>query len=332
MAMYYVIQSLVKCLPSVSKFFQMSFNVFLTRHLPFWASRWYLGLVGKIYYALNRQQKRSIEDAVKQVFQGQVSGQEMKSRLKKTFAGIFEHYHEKLLIAYPSPQKVERYLRKNCRLQGETALQAAQEVGKGVILVTGHFGAVEFLPAILGLNGYPASIIYRPQTEYLANSLAERAKLINLTLINAHDGNVFKAAINALKEGRILITECDEFEEYRPDPNKKLSFLGQKIDSDKTLDILSKRAGAPVLSALVRRQEGGYTLNLQAVNGGSQAVENGVGGRCLKILEEAVETSPDQWYQWKEFAKVIAAHSEEIIHETDTGEALAPEAAFSAAF
>ena len=123
-----------------------------------------------------------------------------------------------------------------------------------MILVTGHFGAVEFLPGALGLSGFPAAIIVRPQTRELAVSLAERAALINLTLIIPENGKVLPAALRALREGRILITEADEFEMWRRHESQTVNFLGFTIPADRTLEVLQKRSGSPLLTAFVRRE------------------------------------------------------------------------------
>ena len=178
--------------------------------------------------------------------------------------------------------------------------------GRGVILVTGHFGAVEFLPGALGLSGFPAAIIVRPQTRELAASLTERAALINLTLIIPENGKVLPAALRALREGRILITEADEFEMWRRHESKTVNFLGFDIPADRTLEVLQKRSGSPLLTAFVRREpKRRYTLDI--LPAATPAAVYGAATQCLQLLEEAIYQNPEQWYQWKEFGKVISA-------------------------
>ena len=138
--------------------------------------------------------------------------------------------------------------------------------GKGVILVTGHYRGRGVPARALALNGYPTSMICRFQTNRLRVSLSQRAESVGLNLIDADEGNIILAAMKALKEGRILITECDEFDEWRPDPNRDSYFLNCKLTSDRTLELLQKRSGAPVISALVKREgKNRYTCNLTPV-------------------------------------------------------------------
>jgi lauroyl/myristoyl acyltransferase len=112
------------------------------------------------------------------------------------------------------------------------------------------------------------------------------------------------AAIKALKQGRIIITESDEFEEWKAKDNYQISFLGARLNYDRALDVLSKRSGAPVVSALVSRHAQGYTLHLTPVSS-EVPTDSKVGEKCLGILEDMCEKLPTQWYQWKKFGKMI---------------------------
>jgi KDO2-lipid IV(A) lauroyltransferase len=149
-------------------------------------------------------------------------------------------------------------------------------------------------------------MICRFQTGRLRNALNQRAKRVGLDLIDADGGKVFLTAIKALKQGRILVTQCDEFDKWRPDPHQDSYFLNCRLPNDRTLGLLSKRSGAPVISALVKREgQKNYYLYLTSITNSASPENVTVSERCLEILETAVEASPEQWYQWKEFGKII---------------------------
>lgn len=246
----------------------------------------------------------------------------------EVFRGIFDHYHEKLFLAHSQVQGLEKFLKKHIRLKDEASLQEALHQGRGVILVTGHFGAVEFLPAVLAAHGYPVSIIMRFQTQSLQTSLLQRATLADLELIDADKGNVLVAALKALKQGRILITECDEFEQWRPNPKQEINFLGSSLAYDRTLDILQLRSGAPVILALVKREEEKrYQLHFSPIATATGPEKKGVGEQCLELLEAAIYAAPGQWYQWKEFGKMIYPHLKENSCEYQANKYLASEVA-----
>ncbi|MBM4284289.1 MAG: hypothetical protein FJ128_03420 [Deltaproteobacteria bacterium] len=292
--------------PSLSKFCQMRLNVMLFRFLPSWFSRCYLRLLGKIYYLLNWKERKLIQATITRILGSDLEPAVLRRLKRRTFRGAIDHYHEKLFVAYSHFGRLVGFLRRRVRLEGAEALEEALAAGRGVILVTGHYGAVEFLPGALAVRNYPATMICRFQTNRLRLSMQERAGRVGLELVDSDGSNVLLTALKALKRGRILITECDEFEEWRPDPARQVTFLGNRLDADRTLEILRRRSGAPVVTALLRREGGRrYTLHFTPIAAPAATAAEPVGISCLKVLEAAVDADPVQWYQWRKFGTLI---------------------------
>jgi KDO2-lipid IV(A) lauroyltransferase len=285
--------------------------------------------LGRLYYLLKWKEKALIRKTINHVFKGRVPPAVLKQKIKGAFKGIFDHYHEKLFVGYSNFPKLLQFLKSQIHFAGEEHLQDALNHGKGIILVTGHFGAVELLPGALVMNGYPTSMICRFQTSRLRNSLGYRAESIGLNLLDADNGNVIMAAMQALKQGRILITEVDEFDEWRLDSNRSSTFLNCRLPADRTLEILQKRSGAEVITAMVKREgHKEYTCNLTAVGNGAFPAAMPLSDRCLSVLETAVQACPEQWYQWKKFGKMIKSQFEAENDRQETGY-LAPEIGLS---
>ena len=309
---------------NLSKFCQAKFNVFLFRFLPFWVSRWYLSQIGKIYYFFKAREKALIRATIRHIFGADLEPRSLQSLIRDAFQGIIDHYHEKLFVAYSNFPRLLKFLRNRIELNGKEELEEILAKGRGIILVTGHYGAVEFLPGALAVRGYPTTMICRFQTNRLRESLQQRADAVGLQLVDPEDGNVFLAAIKALKSGRILITECDEFDEWRPAAGNKVTFLNSHLTGDKTLDILQKRSGAPVVTALMQRQgRKRYTLNLTPVLDNPSEVE-AAGKECLKVLEASIQATPAHWYQWKKFGQMLDL-APEAGHDYQESGHLAPE-------
>jgi Kdo2-lipid IVA lauroyltransferase/acyltransferase len=320
-----------KCVPkiSLSKFLQMKFNSWLFRLLPFSLSRCYIMLLGRLYYLLNWSEKVLISNTFQYIFKKRLPVSDFRQKIKGVFCGIFDHYHEKMFVGYSHFPSLCKFLKNRVKFTGAEHLQEALKGDKGILLVTGHFGAVEFLPGTLALNGYPTSMICRFQTTRLRESMGQRADAVGLQLIDADEGNIILAAMRALKEGRILITEVDEFDEWRPDPRRHSYFLDCRLPSDRTLELLQKRSGAKVVTALMKREaKRHYTCNLTAVDNGAFPEYMSLSDRCLHVLEETVRAHPEQWYQWKKFGKLVKSHVEVKDDNQETGY-LAPELGFS---
>jgi KDO2-lipid IV(A) lauroyltransferase len=314
---------------SLSKFLQIKFNSWLFRLLPFSLSRFYIMFLGRIYYLLNRSEKHLIRKTFRYIFRRKFAAADLNQKIKGAFRGIFDHYHEKLFVGYSHFPRLCDFLKTRIKFAGAEHLEEALQEGKGILLVTGHFGAVEFLPGALALNGYPTSMICRFQTTRLRESMGKRARDVGLELIDADEGNIILSAMKALKQGRILITEVDEFDEWRPDPRRHSSFLNCRLPADRTLELLQKRSGAEVVTALVKRDgKKNYTCNLTSVGNGAFPEYMSLSERCLSVLEDTVEDHPEQWYQWKKFGKMIKSHIEVENDNQETGY-LAPEIGLS---
>ncbi|MBN1293885.1 MAG: hypothetical protein JXB48_18740 [Candidatus Latescibacteria bacterium] len=285
---------------NISQFFQLTPNVMIFRYAPMWFSTRYLRLLGRMYYIVNRHERHLIERNIKSVFQGKA---EVHDIVKRTFDGIFSHYAEKLIMAHRKYDNVKKELWRAMEYSGTEYLDKALKKG-GVILVTAHFGAVEFLPLALALRGYPATMVVKFQTERLKRSLMQRAEEVNVELIDCEEGRVLQRAMDSLKRGRILLTECDEVDEWKPRENQTIQAFGGRIHLDRSLEVLCRRSGSTAIGSFMVRTKDGYRLSLVPV-GSEEMVE----GECLsaailKTFEQFVMMFPDQWYQWKKFHRM----------------------------
>lgn len=301
----------------LSRFLQWRFNTILIRWLPKIVVRPYLGLLGRIYYFLKGEEKEQIKKNLTAIVRRFPERKPTDLIVRRTFRGIYKHYHEKLIIAYAHFGRVCRFLLEQVELEGQHLIDEALSRGRGVILVTAHFGAVEFLPLFLALKGYPVTMVVRFKTPRLKRALVKRGASKGITLLDANNGEqVIFSALQALKSNQILITECDEFKAYRPHRNRSTRFLGCSCPLDRTLDLLRRRYSSPVIMGLVQRKgKDHYGLKLHSLNGVQQNLESeSVSQRALHLLERYIYLFPEQWYQWKE---VRTALGNNLFEETE---------------
>lgn len=287
---------------NISKFFQASPNVFLFKHAPVGFCTRYLEVMGKVYYMANKTERRLIEQNIQTVFQ---SGKDSRAIIRKTFKGIFSHYSEKLIMAHRDYTILQRELGEAMEYSGLRHLDEALNKG-GVILVTGHFGGVEFMPLALALRKYPATMVVSFQTERLRESLMQRAAEVNVELIDGHGENVMQQAIQALKRGRILLTECDEVDAWKTKTNQTVQAFGGTVRLDRSLEVLCRRSGSTALGAFMVRTGKGYRLTVVPVQDLESVpdMNENMSAQILKTFERFVMMFPDQWYQWKKFHKM----------------------------
>jgi len=227
--------------------------------------------------------------------------------IRQTFKGIFAHYYEKMYSAFKDIHSIRRFVGKKITIQNETAISDAMALGKGVILVTAHWGAVEFIPWVLSLKEYPISVIVDCQTKHLEKALNKRARLMNAELLcNSADASVFFRALSALKRNRLLMTECDEVDAWKKRPNMTVELFGKKLFFDPTLNILAKRSGAAVVGVFLKRvSRNAFTLICEPISRGEKNVDTAMG--AFSLWQKYVSQHPEQWYQWKKWDAMKAS-------------------------
>ncbi|RTZ98366.1 MAG: hypothetical protein DSY90_04445 [Deltaproteobacteria bacterium] len=294
----------------ISRFLQLRLNAYLMWMLPLTWMQSYIRFWGKIYFFFNRDENRIIRQNIKLVIGDRKDEQSIQELIQRTFTGIFTHYAEKLFIGYSRLSRAFKFLRKNISIEGRDVLDTALAQGKGVILVTGHYGAVEFLPTFLGLQGYTLTMLLRFKTKKLKDALNHRIQSagdVHITLVDVTQSrSVFFEAIKALKARQIVITECDEFEEWRPSKHGNNRFLGRKVPLDRTLDMLQKRSRSPVVMGIIQRKSNGrYKLGLHSLDAESEKKEVPISQKALAVLEKYILDAPHQWYQWKDASHIL---------------------------
>lgn len=291
---------------NLSTFFQLKWNVVFFRKLPARICFAYMQAIGKLYYLFFRKEKQLIQQNIRDMLFDRPASY-VRQITKEAFKGIFSHYYEKMFSAFKNIQQIRRYVEKRITIQNEDLIRTALERGKGVILVTAHWGAVEFIPWVLSLKNFPISVILECQTEHLKRALSKKAESIDAEMINcSENSSVFFEAIRSLKRNRLLMTECDEVDTWRKREGRTIDLFGKKLFYDNTLDILAKRTGAPVVGVFLKRvSKSSYTLICEPISTGDTAVNTA--REALALWQKYVTQNPEQWYQWKKWGAMKVA-------------------------
>ena len=295
---------------NLSKLLQLRLNIFLYLTLGWGTARMYIFMLGKLYFFFNRAEKKRIKTAISNVIVKSNPEIDINTMTKNVLRGILAHYYEKFFIAFETPKNAGIFLKKYIIADNLKILEEKLAKGNGVIIITGHYGAIEYIPTLLAVNKYPVSMIAKFKTEKLKKMIFYRAEQYGIHMIDAaNTGNVIRDAINELRKNRILVTECDEIEEWRPSEKEKTAFLGKETALDRTINIIQKRTGAEIIFGIIHR----YNMNkyklimythedmlqiLHAIKPSSS------GETVLKFLERCIYCHPEQWYQWKNYTKI----------------------------
>lgn len=299
----------------LSNFLQTRFNIYMYLFLGWGFARFYIFFLGRIYYLFRRGEKQRIRQSVADVVTLMNRKNEKDEIFKKVISGILAHYYEKLFIAFEDKKRATQFLTRNISAGNISIIKNGLNRGKGVILITGHYGAIEYVPTLLAVNNINISMIAKFKTLQLREKIFKQADKYGIRIIDADTrGNVLNKAINELRENRVLVTQCDEFDEWRPSENNRTTFLGHVTGVDRTINILIKRAGAEVVFGLLHR----YSLNQYSLNIFSReqmcrmipSMKSKTSGEMvLKMLEQFILRYPEQWYQWKKYPELSSSHT-----------------------
>jgi lauroyl/myristoyl acyltransferase len=290
---------------SLSRFLQHPLNAALFRWYPPLISRSYMRLLGRLYFSRFPVQRDLYVEPMRKTLRSSAKRHRDPDRMEKDMLqGVFDHYFEKLLTAYWGFYRMRKHLLSRVKLVHQDVLDEALRGGRGVILTTAHFGAVEFLPASLAFRDYPVTMAVRYQTPQLKRTLESLADRCGLDLLDTEGGAVVPQALAALRQKRIFIFELDEIQSWRPAEHKVMTLFDRKVRLDRTIEILQRRTGAPVLMGLMERVRGGrYQLIIEPPSEHHPAPTGlGPDAQLLKRLEHYIYDYPDHWYIWKEMA------------------------------
>jgi len=264
--------------------------------------------LGRLYYFFNRKEKWTIERAVRDVFAERKSKSEIKSVTRRVFRGILAHYHEKFFNAFSTNKAWKAFLSTHMENKGMDAITKGLSLGKGVLLITGHLGGVEFIPGFLAVNNFPVTIVVKFSSKQLRNISNQRANEFSARFIDPdRTPNIMKAIFENLKENRIVITQCDEIDEWKPCRHNKIFFLGKQVQLDRTINILSKRCAAAIVFGIMHRNQNLHykfiaTSWEEMAKQFQRSMDMSVGAVVLKFLEQHIYKNPEEWYQWKKYS------------------------------
>lgn len=184
-------------------------------------------------------------------------------------------------------------------------LEKALSGGKGVILLSGHFGNWEMVPITGALNGYPTLLLAREQGwPKLNRLLTEYRESKGCRVVTK--GFPVRELIQGLKEGRIVGIVADQ------DGGKNglfAPFFGRLASTAPGTIALSLSTGAPVLPVFMVRLEGALhsliveePLSIPAHGTEEERIQAGITA-YLEVLEKYVRRFPAQWLwfhrRWK---------------------------------
>jgi lauroyl/myristoyl acyltransferase len=264
-------------------------------------------MIGAAYYLIKDGERKATSKSLRRALKSKFNKHSVKWIVLKTYKGIIDHYFEKMINAYNPPSTIMKFLKSYAAIQNQQWLDEKTASGKGCLFVSGHFGSVEYIPLLLTAYGYHPTIIVRYKTEKLKQVLSQSSQYVDLDLIDADQPNVVFKALEAIRNGRTLITLCDKFKHWIPCKTTKTYVFGQALPRDRSLDIIYRRAKVPTCLGLLYREKKGGSLKIYPISDGKDNIS--LSEQAWKLMEEKICRFPEQWYQWPNLYKDIKKYN-----------------------
>jgi KDO2-lipid IV(A) lauroyltransferase len=200
-------------------------------------------------YRLVAKQRRIALDSLSIAFAGKKSKAEIEQIAQDCFTLMAKGAIE-LLFLMDRPA----LLKKRVQLSGKENLDQAFSRGRGVILVSAHFGSFPLLMAKLSLEGYKVAGIMRPMrdTRIEKKFLAKRKRLGIKTIYSQPRNTCVNSTISSLRENEIVFIPIDQ---NFGTGGVFVDFFGRKAATATGPVVLAQRTKAALLPCFIIRQK-----------------------------------------------------------------------------
>jgi len=278
-----------------------------------WSWKLKLGVIlGRMgFYLASRDRKRALE-SLKIAYSTDKTACELRGIGRRSF----EHLG-KSLVEFLSLSMLDRREKESLfSVEGEEHLLAARDQGKGVVVISGHLGNWEFIPAMLALKNYPIHVVTTPMLDDEMDQWVAHIRSCLLVRIVSSRGGMVSArtAIDVLKRGEILGIMLDQ------DTNVKsvfVDFFGKKARTPVGAARLALRDGVVTLTCFITRLPDnhhhiviGPPVRVMRTSDFQKDIETMTAALTARI-ESHIRRYPDQWVwihrRWKTAPEKVAA-------------------------
>ena len=192
------------------------------------------------------------------------------------------------------PERVEEYV----EVEGLDILKKAIELGKGVAVLTGHYGNWEILGQVLVAHGVPLHVPYKaPANKYLDRHLRSLRNRKGIEVIEKAGAS--KKSIRVLRAGEVVGLILDQ---DAGDQGIFVPFFGELASTIPTAAVLARHMDMPILPVVCNRLRSRrhYRVSIRdpievAHSDDKKRDVLVTTGLCSLAMEDAIMRFPGQW-------------------------------------
>jgi KDO2-lipid IV(A) lauroyltransferase len=242
-----------------------------------------------LWWALPRR-RAVVLDNLERSFGGERSPAELRRLGRRSF----QHVGMNVVEVCRYVLRPTHVMLSRVRVEGREQLEAAAAHGRGVLILTAHFGNWELLAAAHGLTGLPLSIVTRPLDHPLLDDLAARFRRRSGAELIVKRQAV-REVLTALRRKRMVGILLDQ--NATRAEGVFVPFFGSLACTSKGLALLALRTGAPVVPVFLRREpHGRHCMDVgTALPPPEDGQVTSYTTTFNRVLEAAIRRAPEQW-------------------------------------
>lgn len=277
------------------------FLAVLFRLLPLRFSLWVGRRFGDVLYYLIGKRRLIAYANLKAAFGGRYTPAQLKGIIKNEYRGLSQSFIEVLKFPVLGDEHVDKYI----KVEGEDKIKAALKRGRGVILLTGHFGNWELSSLVGALKGYKMNVLARWQKFDMLNGYLNKMRSFRGANVISKDDSR-EMITRALNRNEVVGILSDQDGGKR---GEYVEFFGRLASTPKGVAHFSLKTGAPILPVFIIREKGPYhrivieeDISITASDDINVDIHE-ILQRFAKVLQMYVERYPGQWLwlhkRWK---------------------------------
>jgi Kdo2-lipid IVA lauroyltransferase/acyltransferase len=236
---------------------------------------------------------------LRQVFESEWSEEQIRCVARQVFRNFGQTAVEFVCL----PRMSREELRSRVRIDGLEHLKQALKAGKGVILISAHYGNWELMGARIAQEGVGMNVLARAADDGLTDRIVNDIRDAGGYRVFARGGSLMPV-LRCLRQNEAVGMLIDQ--NFRT--GIFVDFFGRPAATASGAAEIALRTGATVLSAFVERQEDDTHLAVLSPleierTGDHERDVVAVTQYFTKVIEDAVRRRPDQWMwfhdRWK---------------------------------
>ena len=283
----------------MNEYWQYKMASALSRGLPEKLAYWVGLRMADHFFRRNHKGCEAMAGNFRRIFEwrGLVPAEKaIQGHVRKTFQYFGKYLVDFFRFSRVGPEEVSKII----SFEHQDYLDQARARGKGVLLVTAHFGNWELGGAVIAALGHKVNAVYLPQRMQKLNALFEAQRLSRGLHPIPLGRSAAISVAHCLKRGEFLGLLADRDFSHRDD---RVPFFGHPARIPLGPAVMSFRTGAPLLPTfLIRQVDDTFLMRIHApLYPEDFDSPEAIREKICRILEKEIGEQPHQWFIFDDF-------------------------------